>query len=73
MSASAQRSQAGEETPVSARRGPPSPTVFPLLPTFAPGSPLAIIDIDCDDRGDGKHTGTEMVFNTIGRMHLATW
>jgi hypothetical protein len=49
-----------------------APPVFPLLPTLSPGSPLAIIDIDCDDRGDGVHTGDEMVFDTTRRMRLAT-
>jgi hypothetical protein len=49
-----------------------APPVFPLLPTLSPGSPLAIIDIDCDDRGDGVHTGEEMVFDTTRRMRLAT-
>src|ERR1700674_5637334 len=52
-------------------RGPPTPVVYPLLPALAPGSPLALIDIDCDNRGDGKHTGPEMVFDTTRRMRLA--
>ena len=52
-------------------RGPPTPVVYPLLPALAPGLPLALIDIDCDKRGDGKHTGTEMVFDTTRRMRLA--
>jgi len=48
------------------------PPVYPLLPTLPLGSPLAIIDVDSDDRGDGVRTGKEMVFDTTRRMRLAT-
>ena len=48
------------------------PPVFPLLPALPPGSPLAIIDVDSDERGDGVRTGEEMVFDTTRRMRLAT-
>src|SRR6266576_9256 len=71
MSAHKYESMTETKIPVSTRKGPPLPTVFPILPDFPSGSPLAIIDIDCDDRGDTVHTGAEMVFNTTKRMRLA--